>query len=148
MKVFGISIVRNEVDILGINILHHLSLGLDEMLVVDNGSSDGTDRVLQKLSIDGRIRWSKNSGPYRQPEIFTELAREAYRRGADWVLPIDADEFWDATNRNLREVLDRSNAGALRVQVVNFIQRREQRNTSPNALVHMTRRTPQPIGPV
>jgi glycosyltransferase involved in cell wall biosynthesis len=148
MKVFGISIVRNEVDIIELNILHHLSLGLDEILIVDNGSSDGTDRVLQQLGTNGRIKWSRNAGPYRQPEIFTELAREAYRRGADWVLPIDADEFWDATNRDLREVLERSNAGALRVQIVNFIQRREQRNTAPSALVHMTRRAPQPIGPV
>ena len=79
MKVFGISIVRNEVDIIGLNILHHLSLGLDEMLIVDNGSSDGTDRVLQRqLGIDGRIKWSRNDGPYKQPEIFTELAREAH----------------------------------------------------------------------
>lgn len=148
MKVFGISIVRNEVDIIGLNILHHLSLGLDEILIVDNGSSDGTDGVLQQLDMDGRIKWSRNAGPYRQPEIFTELAHEAYRRGADWVLPIDADEFWDVTNWDLREVLERSNAGALRVQIVNFIQRREQRNTSPRALVHMTRRAPQPIGPV
>jgi glycosyltransferase involved in cell wall biosynthesis len=148
MKVFGISIVRNEVDILGLNILHHLSLGLDEILIVDNGSSDGTDRVLQQLGMNGRIKWSRNTGPYRQPEIFTELAREAYRRGADWVLPIDADEFWDGTNRDLRGVLERSKARALRVQIVNFLQRREQRNTSPRALVHMTRRTPQPIGPV
>jgi glycosyltransferase involved in cell wall biosynthesis len=148
MKVFGISIVRNEVDIIELNILHHLSLGLDEILIVDNGSSDGTNRVLQQLGMDGRIKWSRNAGPYRQPEIFTELAREAYRRGADWVLPIDADEFWDATNRDLREVLERSNAGALRVQIVNFIQRRELRNTFPSALVHMTRRAPQPIGPV
>ena len=131
MKVFGISIVRNEVDIIGLNILHHLSLGLDEMLIVDNGSSDGTDRVLQQLGIDGRIKWSRNDGPYKQPEIFTELAREAHRRGADWVLPIDADEFWDVTHWDLKEVLERSNAGALRVQIVNFIQRREQRNTSP-----------------
>jgi glycosyltransferase involved in cell wall biosynthesis len=118
------------------------------MLIVDNGSSDGTDRVLQQLGIDGRIKWSRNDGPYKQPEIFTELAREAHRRGADWVLPIDADEFWDVTHWDLKEVLERSNAGALRVQIVNFIQRREQRNTSPGALVHMTRRAPQPMGPV
>lgn len=148
MKVCGISIVRNEVDIIGLNILHHLSLGLDEILIVDNGSSDGTERVLQQLDIDGRIKWSKNAGPYRQPEIFTELGREAYRRGADWVLPIDADEFWDTTSRDLKGVLERSNAGALRVQVVNFIQRRKQRNRSPSALLHMTRRAPQPKGPV
>jgi glycosyltransferase involved in cell wall biosynthesis len=148
MKMFGISIVRNEVDIIGLNILHHLSLGLDEILIVDNGSSDGTDRVLRQLAMDGRIKWSKNAGPYKQREIFTELAREAYRRGADWVLPVDADEFWDTTNGDLRGLLECSNAGALRVQVVNFIQRREQRNRSPDALVHMTRRAPQPKGPV
>ncbi len=39
-------------------------------------------------------------------------------------------------------------AGALRVQEVNFVQRREQRTCSPNALRHMTMRAARPVGPV
>ncbi|HEY3174049.1 MAG TPA: glycosyltransferase [Thermoanaerobaculia bacterium] len=148
MTIFGISIVRNEADILRINVLHHLALGIDRFLIVDNGSSDGTDRVLRELGADRRIRWTRDDGPYRQSEITTELAREAVREGARWVLPIDADEFWWASGGDLRRLLDDSEAGALRAQVLNFVQRRDQIDSSPDALLSMTKRAPLPIGPL
>ena len=148
VKVFGISMVRNEVDIIRVNVQHHLSLGLDCLLIVDNGSSDGTDRELQRLSRDERVRWHRNDSPFHQSEITTGLAREAFRSGADWVVPMDADEFWWAPRRNFKEVLALSTAGAIRVAIVNFIQRRGQERASPEALLHMTRRVAQPIGPV
>ena len=147
MKVFGISIVRNEVDIIRVNVLHHLSLGLDCLLVADNGSSDGTDRELQRLSRDERVRWHRDESPYRQSEIITGLAREAFRSGADWVLPLDADEFWWAPHGNFRDVLAQSKAGAIQVRVVNFIQRGDRKRASPDALLSMTRRVALPIGP-
>jgi Predicted glycosyltransferases len=146
MQIVGLMLVRNEADILRVNLQYHLSSGIDRFLVVDNGSSDGTDRVLEELARDRRVRWTRDSGPYRQAEITTELAREAFRGGADWVIPIDADEFWHARDGDLRGVLERTPAGALRVQVINFVQRRDQLRATPDALIHMTRRTPLPIG--
>ncbi len=77
----------------------------------------------------------ENDGPYKQPEIFTELAREAHWRGADWVLPIDADEFGMSLIGS-QSSRHRSNAGALRVQIVNFIQRREQREIARRRGAH------------
>ncbi len=148
MKIFGVMMVRNEADILRVNVLHHLDQGVDYFLVVDNGSWDGTDRVLQKMSRKGRVGWIRDPGPYHQSEITTELAREAFHRGADWVVPIDADEFWWAPGGNFREVLEESEAGALEVELVNFIQRRAQTQVSPDALLHMTRRAPDPAGPL
>ena len=50
MLVYGLIIVRNGVDIVRLNLLYHLSLGVDRMFVVDNGSTDGTDRVIRQLS--------------------------------------------------------------------------------------------------
>lgn len=147
MKVFGVSMVRNEADIIRVNVLHHLSLGLDCLLIVDNSSTDGTDRELQRLSRDRRVRWHRDDSPYRQSEIITGLAREAFRSGADWVVPLDADEFWWAPEKNFRDVLARSTAGGIAVTVVNFIQRREQERTSTEALLYVTRRVAQPIGP-
>jgi len=148
VTIFGISIVRNEADILRVNVLHHLALGIDRFLIVDNGSSDGTDRVLRELGADRRIRWTRDDGPYRQSEITTELARQAVREGARWVLPIDADEFWWASGGDLRRLLDDSAAGALRAQVLNFVQRRDQVDNTPEALLSMTKRAPLPIGPL
>lgn len=139
--------VRNEADIIRVNVLHHLSLGLDCLLIVDNGSTDGTDRELQRLSRDRRVRWHRDDSPYRQSEIITGLARDAFRSGADWVLPLDADEFWWAPHGKFTDVLALSTAGAIRVEVVNFIQRGDRKRASPEALQYMTRRVASAIGP-
>ena len=138
--------VRNEADILRVNLRHHLAAGIDRFLVVDNGSSDGSDQILQELSRDGRVKWTRDEGKYCQAEITTELAREAHAQCADWVITIDADEFWYAPGDNLRSVLEESSAGALEVQVTNFIQRRDQIRAEPAGLLYLTRRVPIPVG--
>ena len=138
MKISGITVVRDEVDILRISLLHHLALGCNEILVLDNGSADGTRSVLRELSRRHPIAWTADDGPFRQAEMSTELAREATRAGADWVMPFDADEFWWSSRGALDAVLGASSAGALRAPVVNFVQRRRQRRSSAGALAHMT----------
>src|SRR5512143_3024766 len=85
MQIFGLMIVRNEADIVRVNVLHHLAVGVNRFLIVDNGSEDGTDQILHDLSLDGRVSFTRYSGPWRQAEITTQLALEAFRRGADWV---------------------------------------------------------------
>ena len=148
MRVFGISMIRNEADIVGLNIRYHLSLGVDRIVVVDNGSTDGTDRLLQQISSsDSRVSWSRDDGPFLPSVVMTRLAREAHEAGADWVLPIDADEFWYAPAGDFRGVLRDAKAGVLAVQAINFIQRRRQRESSPTAPLYMTRRAASPVGP-
>ncbi|HEX2740832.1 MAG TPA: glycosyltransferase family 2 protein [Rubrobacter sp.] len=148
MLIYGISMIRNEVDIVRTNVLYHLALGFDRLLIVDNGSTDGTTEALKQIGDrDPRVRWHRDEGPYKQREIMTVLAREAHADGADWVVQIDADEFWYAAGRSFRDVLETSDAGVLRAEVENFIQRRDQRESSPAALLHMTRRAASPIWP-
>ena len=36
MTIFGVMVVRNEADILEVNVRHHLELGLNRVLVADN----------------------------------------------------------------------------------------------------------------
>jgi len=140
--------VRNEADIIRLNLLYQLALGIDRVLVMDNGSTDGTDRVLQQLNLQhDEVRWSRDEGPFLPSRVMTKLAREAFEEGADWVVPVDADEFWHAPGGNLRKVLEDTDAGVLRAQTVNFIQRRSQRESSPDALTYMTKRAASPVGP-
>ena len=146
MKIVGLMLVRNEADILRINLSHHLAAGVDEFLIVDNGSSDGSQLILEELAKDGRVHCRRDDGDYRQAEITTELAREAFAKGADWVIPIDADEFWYAPRGNLRSVLERSQASGIEVPVTNFIQQRRQLVAEPGVLLHMTHRTAVPAG--
>lgn len=147
MKLYGISMVRNEADIVRVNVLYHLSLGFDRLLILDDGSEDGTDRVLKELSRDPRVRWIRGEDEvFKQGEVFTALAREAYREGADWVVPVDADDFWRARRGRFKDVLSRTDAAALHARTVDYVQRREQKTSSPDALLHMTRRVAAPVG--
>jgi hypothetical protein len=147
LKIFGISMVRNEVDVVGLTVLHHLALGLEKIFVLDNGSTDGTDKLLRNLAKeDERVKWSRDEAPFDQAVLTTELAREAYRHGADWVLPFDADEFWwTSDKRRFRKVLADSEAGSLGVRLVNFVQARSQHESTPEALLTMTRRVLEPF---
>ena len=139
--------VRNEADIVRVNVLYHLSIGFDRLLIFDDGSEDGTDLVLKDLARDPRVQWTSGTNQvFQQGEVFTELAREAHQDGADWIVPVDADDFWRARRGDLKKVLSETNAGALHVQTVDFIQRREQLASSPESLLHMTRRVENPVG--
>lgn len=147
VKVTGVSMVRNEADVIAASVLHHLSMGLDSIFVLDNGSTDGTPEVLRDLAnADGRVRWARDDSPFDQAAITTELAREAHDQGADWVLPFDADEFWWAPG-GLRGILAGSDAGALGVRVANFVQARARHESSPDALLTMTRRPAETVPP-
>jgi glycosyltransferase involved in cell wall biosynthesis len=145
VRLYGVSMVRNEADIVRVNVLYHLSLGFDRLLILDNASTDGTRRELRRLGRDHRVRWMRDRGPFRQGEVFTELARQAFSEGADWVAPVDADDFWYSRRSSLKQVLAESGAAALRVRHVDFIQRREQRESSPDELLYMIRRVSEPV---
>jgi hypothetical protein len=142
VKVIGVSMVFNEADIVAVNVRYHLALGLDAIWIVDNRSDDGTPDVLQELARDPRVRWRSEPSPVRQSDVMSALAREAHAAGADWVIPIDADEFWSTDGGQLRDILRTSTAGALRAEEINFVQRRTQLRRSPAALLTMTARCP------
>ncbi|MBV8425864.1 MAG: glycosyltransferase family 2 protein, partial [Hyphomicrobiales bacterium] len=56
----GISLMRNEEDLVATALRHHLRQGVELFLVADNGSTDGTTRVLDGLGRnDRRIRWTR-----------------------------------------------------------------------------------------
>ncbi len=143
----GISIVRNEEDLVETTIRHHLAQGVELVLIADNDSTDGTVRELERLAkLDRRIRWSRTGNiGFRQSEVATELARSALKSGAKWVLPFDADEFWWAPG-GLSSALRDCAADAISVQVINFVQRREQIRREPKAVLSAVYRCDAPFG--
>ena len=49
MRVFGITTVRNAESTIRISVLLHLALGMERILVLDNGSTDATPNILRRL---------------------------------------------------------------------------------------------------
>lgn len=108
-KIFSISMVKNEVDIIETFIRYHVSI-FDGMVILDNGSTDGTVDVISKLINEGLpVYLSFDYNPaYNQSEITTTLfyktVDEFY---PDFILPLDVDEFITSPNHtNLRYFLD------------------------------------------
>jgi hypothetical protein len=75
----------------------------------------------------------------------TDLAREAMKNGASWILPFDADEFWWAPG-GLAAELRASGADLISVPVVNFIQHRHQLTRDPRAVLTAVYRNGEKLG--
>jgi hypothetical protein len=149
MRVAALMLVRDEADILAVNIAHHRAIGIDDFWVVDNGSVDSTPDILRKLARKhDTIRWQRDAGPFAQQEMTSALAHDAYRAGADWVVAIDVDELWVTDGRALHDVLGEidPSIAALNVDVVNYVQGRWVSTAHPGSLLTMTRRTPATLG--
>ncbi|HET9763559.1 MAG TPA: glycosyltransferase family 2 protein [Casimicrobiaceae bacterium] len=101
MRLIGITMVRNEVDVIECFVRHNLGI-LDGLVIVDHGSFDGTSEVLAKLAAEGLpLRITYDADPaYRQSQTMTGLARQALARdAADFVFALDGDEFLKVESR-------------------------------------------------
>ena len=108
MKLWSVSMVRNEADLVEPWVRHNLAF-LDGMAIIDHGSIDGTLDILKHLAAERAplILVDGKAPGYLQEQMTTALAREVFTRtGADFVIPLDADEFLKTPSREaLRRAL-------------------------------------------
>jgi len=99
--------VRDEADIIDLQIAYHLAAGVDFVIVTDHESEDGTSEVLERYARQGVLHRIPVTSPFkRQAEWVTRMARMAAGEfGADWVINSDADEFWWPWGGDLKTVL-------------------------------------------
>lgn len=97
LKFLAILTVRNEAAYLLEWLAHHRAVGITDFLVFSNDCQDGTDAMLDRLAALGHLTHLRNEEPYDKGGIqFTALKRAAkldVLRDADWILPLDIDEF-------------------------------------------------------
>ena len=125
MRLVAVSIVKNEADIIEAFVRHSLAW-VDLHLVFDHDSTDGTRDILQSLRAEGlplELFTDDAIGKlqqYRSNHLSRLAARE---RGADWVIPLDADEILTGPSRAELEVeLGRSPAGSVRsLPLLNYV---------------------------
>ncbi len=105
MRVIGITMVRNEQDVIDHVVRHMLNQDLDDVVVMDNLSTDDTWEILNSIE-DKRLTIGTDDEPaYYQSEKMTRLAQWCAKPG-DWIVPFDADELWCMSDgRSLAEGL-------------------------------------------
>jgi len=95
--ILGVSVVRSEADIIETMVRQNLHY-LDHIVVIDNGSIDGTPDVIRRLQSEGlpcelRIDTRQN---HQQHTILTEFVRGSSQDfAATRIVLIDGDEFID-----------------------------------------------------
>jgi glycosyltransferase involved in cell wall biosynthesis len=101
MAVFAIAMVRDEADIVEQTVRHMLGQ-VHEVIVADNGSTDGTREILEQLPI---VLLDDPEVGYYQSRKMTALAARAAQQGADWIVPFDADECWYSPFGKIADIL-------------------------------------------
>src|SRR5258706_10761744 len=100
MRLAGVSLVRNEADIIEAFVRTNLVL-LDALHVMVHRSTDGTREIVQALKAEGLpLTLSEiDEESFNQERHTSAAARTAFNEGADFVFPLDADEFLRADSR-------------------------------------------------
>lgn len=100
MQAIGISIVKNEEDIIETFVRHNLQF-LDGIIIFDNRSTDSTRLILKMLMQEGLpvCLCDDYEYAYFQSEKMTNLLRRVCSTiPTDFVIPLDADEFIECEN--------------------------------------------------
>lgn len=110
-----ISVVRNEIAVMGDFLAHYRELGVDRFVVLDNRSTDGTaDLLAAQPDVDLYLVDRQFLPPRKQGWINRAIARYGHRR---WYAYADADEhlvFDGAGPRSLRDVITFAESRGLR----------------------------------
>ncbi len=104
-KIAAIVGVKDEVEIIGASLTHLRQIGVDHIIVSDAGSTDGTLDVLEAEQRAGHVTVT-HVDPDEVVDYDTESARAvalARASGADWVLFMDADEFFIPATGSLKD---------------------------------------------
>lgn len=101
-KIIGISMVKNEVDVIETFVRHNLTF-LDELHIIDHYSNDNTRKILTLLQQEGLpvYLYQVDEFSYQQETIMTTLLHHCLNQDPDiaYCLPIDADEFIDCPDK-------------------------------------------------
>lgn len=120
MKVAAILGVKDEVELLPHCITHLRSIGVDLIIAVDAGSTDGSLELLsaQQSPDEFWVHQLSDQDPDASAwsRLYTELAHAS---NADWVLFLDADEFWITAAGTLKDCLELDTADCLDVRRFN-----------------------------
>ncbi len=95
MKIFAISVVKNEADVIESNLKAAVEWA-DKIFILDNGSTDGTWEKVLAMKNDVITPWKQDPTPFRdstRSSVYNEF-RHLASPGDWWCIRLDADEFY------------------------------------------------------
>lgn len=112
MKIFGISLVKNEADIIEYS-LNENTKWADKIFVYDNGSTDGTWEIVNKVARYNAkvVPFKSEAKPFKdglRAEVFNAY-RHLAQEGDWWCVRCDPDEFYIDNPRELLPKVSRFN---------------------------------------
>lgn len=105
MHLVAVSVVKNEADVIEAFVRHTATL-VDGHLIFDHASTDGTREILLALQQEGLplSLFTDDALLNLQQHRSNHLARlAALEQAADWIVPLDADEFLSVPDRAVLE---------------------------------------------
>jgi hypothetical protein len=106
----AVAAVKDEADVIEVNIRHLFAHGIDLIRISDGMSTDGTADILEDLQGEFGDRLEVLHAIYEtfyQERTMNALAGSVGIAGADWIIPFDADEFfYPAIGGTIAEALD------------------------------------------
>jgi hypothetical protein len=92
-RVVATILAKNEADIIGRNIEHHLNQGVSQFIVTVNRCTDDTKEIVSRYKEVVEVIEAEEDD-HRQSEWVTHMARLACKLKPDWIVHLDADELW------------------------------------------------------
>ena len=139
MKIFAISVVKNEADIIAENLLAAAQWA-DKIFVLDNGSTDRTWEIVQSLASDIIMPYKQDFSPFHdgiRAQVFNAY-RHLATSGDWWCYRLDADEFYaDCPRTFLATVPKRHHFVAGAAIIFTLTKQDHEQGTPPTSIEHM-----------
>jgi hypothetical protein len=104
--------VKDEAELLPRVISHLFRIGVNQVVARDNSSTDGSAEYLRAHACDRLLLEPMTEAESSDNDVWAIRESDIARRtGADWVLFLDADEFWLPRSGLLRECRQFHDAG-------------------------------------
>lgn len=148
MRLVAVSVVKNEADIIEA-FVRHTRAWADHHLIFDHDSTDGTREILQALQAEGLPLTLYADGRLAnlQQARSNHLVRLAIQNHeADWILPLDADEFITGHDRaELENVLQQAgHSRAVSLPLHDYCATREDDSAESNPALRLRYSRPSP----
>lgn len=152
MKIVGVAMVKNELDIIEPFVRHNLAL-VDHLHILLHASVDPSGEILDRLAGEGVAVSVEHEADFvfnKQSRFNAAVASAIERHRPDFVVPFDADEFIAAESRAVleRELARIPRDGWLAVPWTSYVPTEDDDPAEPNPIkrMHYCRVLPNEIG--